>query len=108
MTPFCRDGGAGRRFGLAYSASFVQPTAVVIFEGNSLIVVDNGTNSVSRFTSHHSCVTVLAKSYLVGILKLPGQKSIFSNSKTKIMGDVMKINKSWMYLFIPTQLEWPS
>ena len=46
LKPFCGNGTPGRAYGLAESASFVQPTSMAA-DGKSVIIIDTATNSLS-------------------------------------------------------------
>ena len=57
--------------------------------------------------SFHPCVTALAKFNLVGFRELSGLRNSLPTSKTKTLGEIWKINKSWLPFFILTQHELP-
>ena len=69
---------------------------IKLYKGMSNIVKDFNYSIAS-----HPCVTVLAKSHLVGCLELHGLKNSLPSSKTKVLDENLKVSKSWLNLFIP-------
>ena len=53
------------------------------------------TENTSRFI--HPCVTALTRSHPVGFLKLHGLKNSLPTNKTKTLGEILKISKSWLH-----------
>ena len=62
-------------------------------------------NCVAYIAPLHFCVMALAKSHHVGFRKLPGLRNSLPTSKTKTLGEIWKISRSWLHFVFPIQHE---
>ena len=78
-------------------------TSWSMYNKDFLSACTSGVPQPVLYTLSPSCTpTALAKSHRLGFLKLPGLKNSLHTSKTKTLGEILKINKFWLpFLSLP-------